>query len=288
MGGSELDSDDAAAHINALELDFVPAFAAPDSPPPRPPRSPRRPSSPRIAPPPLPVVEGDNALTGGSLSSIDEPPRPDRSRVTSPAVDNADEFDFEAFYTSYMDDNHLSENLAASVAISASSPTDHGGNEQAPHDDVSVYLRSPYAPIFLQNAFEMPRDPDKVAPATSRPITRQHHRAKAAVTTPRPNTNAKATRNSDRQTRCAQTRSPPALVGICPTRDRGQTNTTTANRIHAWLARIVYEPPPRLDSQRAPATRNPVADERADHALRDYGVPASCRGAASKCMRWHL
>ncbi|KAH9014700.1 hypothetical protein EDB85DRAFT_1899071 [Lactarius pseudohatsudake] len=85
MSGSDVDSNNAAEHINALDFDVTPTFAIPDSPPPRPPRSPRRPPSPRIAHPSLPVVEDDNSSTGGvktshssvfdSLESIDEPPR---------------------------------------------------------------------------------------------------------------------------------------------------------------------------------------------------------------------
>ncbi|KAH9013438.1 hypothetical protein EDB85DRAFT_1899748 [Lactarius pseudohatsudake] len=85
MSGSDVGSNGAAEHINALDFDFGPVIAVPDSPLPRPPRSPRRPPSPRIAHTSLPVVEDDNSSTGGvktshsSVSdfpeSIDEPPR---------------------------------------------------------------------------------------------------------------------------------------------------------------------------------------------------------------------
>ncbi|KAH9046932.1 hypothetical protein EDB84DRAFT_1622822, partial [Lactarius hengduanensis] len=193
MSGSDLDSDSAAEHINALEFDFDPIFAVPDSPPPRPPRSPHCPSSPRIAPPPLPVVEDDNTLRGGIKSAIssptssifhfpspiDEPPHPDRHSTTALTTDNTDEFNFEAFYTSYMRDNHLSKNLAVSV----SSLTDRRDNEKVLHNDISTHPRPQrYADIFPCHTFEQPRNPDKVTPAT----THEHSCANAAEPTPCP------------------------------------------------------------------------------------------------------
>ncbi|KAH9026579.1 hypothetical protein EDB85DRAFT_1893297 [Lactarius pseudohatsudake] len=138
-----------------------------------------------------------------------------------------------------MDDNHLSENLA----ISVSSPADHDDNEQALHDDMSMHPRSPYASTFLQNAFEMSRDPDEVTPAT---------------------------RNRDKQIRSTVPPSTTAPGDIGPTRDRGRPNTTAANQIHARLDQIIYEPPPRFYAHPTPPTHDPVADERTHRPLYDY------------------
>ncbi|KAH9030739.1 hypothetical protein EDB85DRAFT_2146471 [Lactarius pseudohatsudake] len=286
MSGSDLGSDGAAAHINALDFDFDPAFDVPDSPPPRPPLRPHSSYSPRFAPPPLPVVGDDNVLRKGVKSAIssptpsifrfpspiDEPPRPDRRSITAPTVINTDKFDltfYEAFYASHMDDNQLPEKFTAPAATSVSSPADHGNNEQASHDDVSAYPRSSYPPVFLQNAFERPRDPDEVTPTAPPVTTQERSRANAAGPTPRPpNTNPEATRNRDSQTHRTRPVLPSKTVSIAV---RPTSNESRTDHVRAWLAQILYEPPPRLDSRPAPSTRDPVTDERADRVLRDYG-----------------
>ncbi|KAH9009324.1 hypothetical protein EDB85DRAFT_2283004 [Lactarius pseudohatsudake] len=112
-----------------------------------------------------------------------------------------------------------------------------------------------------------------VEPAGPQPASPRRHRANAAVTTPRPpNANTEATRNRDRQTRSARPvpRPPIAPEDTRPTRDRNQLNTTAADRIRAWLARIVYELLPRPYPRTAPSNRDPVADDRADCAHRNY------------------
>ncbi|KAH9011055.1 hypothetical protein EDB85DRAFT_1901388 [Lactarius pseudohatsudake] len=259
-----------------------------------------------------------------------------------------------------MRDNHLSENLAVSV----SSLTDRGDNEKVLHDDISTHPRPQrYADIFPRHAFEQPRDPDEVTPAT----THEHSRANAAEPTPRPpdagptqvhgvqlalqqpasylartftripqnvlrinsawpspqtdppSTPAfitqqdpdEATRNRDRQTHRTQpvppsdpvatqlgrhidntqhplvrTRRQQQHIRTSQNQDRhahtepprttrersqGQARTTLQKRVQDWIARIDYEPLPRLGLQPAPSTRDPIADEHAEHVLCDYG-----------------
>ncbi|KAH9010981.1 hypothetical protein EDB85DRAFT_2160479 [Lactarius pseudohatsudake] len=84
------------------------------------------------------------------LTPVDEPPRQNQHNTTALTTDNADEFDFEVFYTSYMDDNNLIEGVKTSVLTS---------------DTASPKPSLPYyPPIFPPHAFEQPRDPDEVTP----------------------------------------------------------------------------------------------------------------------------
>ncbi|KAH9015303.1 hypothetical protein EDB85DRAFT_2156799 [Lactarius pseudohatsudake] len=52
--------------------------------------------------------------------------------------------------------------------------------------------------------------------------------------------------------------------------DPNQPSTTAASHIHVWLTQVAYEPISKPYSRTAPATHDPVADESADRALRDY------------------
>ncbi|KAH9026937.1 hypothetical protein EDB83DRAFT_2319710 [Lactarius deliciosus] len=284
MGGSDIDDQDAVTQINAiccnsppasayspdsnaLELSLTPFTATFDTPPPRPPRSPRRPYSPRITPPPLPVVEDDNTLERGVKTSpttsvlplpspVDDPPRqnspptPHKLILTAPTNDEPpqatppseekDDFDFEEFYLSYLNDNGLTH------------ADDH-------HTD-----------IFPRHALEMPRDPDEITPHTRH---RRRHHAKLPTppqtpTTPLPDEQRKrANAASTSQTR-------PTNPVTTRNRDRHDPTTTRANdRTREWLTQVIYEPPPRIDSRpiRPRPPLDPITEERTDHALREHG-----------------
>ncbi|KAH9027976.1 hypothetical protein EDB85DRAFT_1892754 [Lactarius pseudohatsudake] len=74
-------------------------------------------------------------------------------------------------------------------------------------------------------------------------------------------------RTSQNQDRHTHTEPPRATQE----RSQGQARTTLQERVQNWIARIVYETPPSLDSRPAPSTCDPVADERTELVLRDYG-----------------
>ncbi|KAH9048928.1 hypothetical protein EDB84DRAFT_1556590 [Lactarius hengduanensis] len=101
------------------------------------------------------------------------------------------------------------------------------------------------------------------------PQNPRRHRADTARNTPRlPNPNAEATHNRNGQTRGTQPvpLTPAAPMGV----QRSTHSIGDTSRIHAWLARIIYKPPPNPYSRFTPATRDPITDECTDHAHRDY------------------
>ncbi|KAH9083552.1 hypothetical protein EDB83DRAFT_27286 [Lactarius deliciosus] len=266
MGGSDLGDGD-TPQINALELSLTPFTAAFDTPPPRPPRSPRRSSSPRITSPPLPVVADDDTLERGVKTSptasilplpspVDDPPRQnspptphklilpaptnDEPPQTTPPSEEKDDFDFEEFYLSYINDNGLT------------------------HAD------DRHADIFPHHALEMPRDPDEVAPHARH---RRRHHVKPP-TLPQTPTMPLPAEQRNRANAASTAPTQPIAPVTARNRDRHDLTTARANdRIHDWLAQIAYEPPPRIDSRptRPRPPIDPIAEERADYALRDYG-----------------
>ncbi|KAH9043511.1 hypothetical protein EDB83DRAFT_2317998 [Lactarius deliciosus] len=278
MGGSDL-GDGCTPQINAIGLDFAPAFIDPtptpspshptlaslppvDKPPPRPPRSPRRPHSPKIASAPLPVVEDDNTLTGGvktssSASVLTFPaPTDELPHQTPPATPRKPVLPAPAH----------DESPSQAPGLKLPTPTEN----ESPPPRPPRNLRRVYGPLLLTNAFERPRDPDEITPQTPRvPATPQttsrHRRANAADTTsPAQPTNPVTTRTRDRHTQSTRH----------ARKERHTANIAHANdRIRGWLTRVIYEPPPRNDTRPA-RTRpplDPIAEERADHALREYG-----------------
>ncbi|KAH9009641.1 hypothetical protein EDB85DRAFT_1902862 [Lactarius pseudohatsudake] len=267
--------DVAPARAAALTLPSSPPhslYLPGDSPPPRPPRNPRRPSSPRLASPPLPVVEDDNSSTGGVKTSkssvfeflkpVDEPPRQNAAALED------DEDDWTLFAPKISP-------VTQQITPLRDEPTTQEGT--------STYT-SPrrHTDIFPRNAFEKPRDPDEVAPNASyenhavskqrpsNPVAEQLDRHIDKTQHPLVRTRRQQTRirTSQNQNRHEHTEQP---FRAAQERSQNQARTALQERIQDWLARIVYEPPPRLDSQPAPSTCDPAADERTEHVLRDYG-----------------
>ncbi|KAH8985845.1 hypothetical protein EDB86DRAFT_3083263 [Lactarius hatsudake] len=121
------------------------------APLPRPPRSPRCPCSPRIVPPPLPVVEDDKSPRGGvktsplaSVLALVKPTNesPHQVKPTIPC-------------------KHTLLALALNELPPQTTPTPPPRPQRSP-------LRK-YRPIFLPNVFKRPREPDKITPQAPRP-----------------------------------------------------------------------------------------------------------------------
>ncbi|KAH9018894.1 hypothetical protein EDB85DRAFT_1896972 [Lactarius pseudohatsudake] len=146
------------------DFDFTidPTVAAPESPPPRPPRSPRRPSSPRLASstysiiastpshaatPTLSKPEGSSAPPAQLLSNQSNTPRAEQF----PRLPTAEP-------PSVVEDDNNPRGGVKTLDDSVLDPVHPTPPPQNPR----------YADIFPRHAFEQPRDPDEVAPQTSR------------------------------------------------------------------------------------------------------------------------
>ncbi|KAH8993558.1 hypothetical protein EDB86DRAFT_2830081 [Lactarius hatsudake] len=236
---------------------FLPLVSPISTPPPRPPRSPRRPSSPRIAPPPLPIVEDDNAPTEGVKTS----PSASVLALVKPT-----------------DESPRQVKPAIPRKLVLPAPARNELPPQTPPMPPPKPQRSPlreYRPIFLPKALEWPRDPDEVRPQGPQPppVPRPRHtnrrdRANAAdvasppanpatlhATTRNREPNPVATHDRDRQTHK-------------PRRSRRDLHAVNKG-IHAWLDQIVHNPPPRPRSRARPSL-GAIAEERIDPELREY------------------
>ncbi|KAH9029667.1 hypothetical protein EDB85DRAFT_1965419 [Lactarius pseudohatsudake] len=141
---------------------------------------------------PRSIVADDNTPNGGVKSSIspvsspaspvfsfltpvDEPPRPDLRRKTLETVNAAEEFDFETFYASYCDDNHLPQHTIVSAAVPVLPSADHEPARPRPQH---------HHQIFPSRALERPRDPDQLAPAAQYIPGPQNHVTPAPAPSP--------------------------------------------------------------------------------------------------------
>ncbi|KAH9062483.1 hypothetical protein EDB83DRAFT_2519986 [Lactarius deliciosus] len=147
------------------------------------------------------------------------------------------------------------------------------------------------APVSAQNAVDSPRRP-RLAPLTPADREKCRHDGLCFRCRQHGHTTATCPQNATRQpphrlgiaTTQTQPRSqpvsdrdvappstpPPRPSNPIASRNRGQY---IDNRVHAWLAGVIYEPPPRTDLHpaRSLPPPDPIAEERADYALRNYG-----------------
>ncbi|KAH9034462.1 hypothetical protein EDB85DRAFT_1947238 [Lactarius pseudohatsudake] len=109
------------------------------------------------------------------LTPVDEPPRPDPREQNSEPATATDEFDFEAFYASYSDDNHLPQHAVVSTAAAVSPPANL---------EIAPPHHQHHHQIFLSHALERPRDPDQLAPAAQYIPGPQNHVTPAPTPSP--------------------------------------------------------------------------------------------------------
>ncbi|KAH8980287.1 hypothetical protein EDB86DRAFT_2835408 [Lactarius hatsudake] len=223
------------------------------TPPPPPPRSPRHPCSPRIMPPPLPVVEDDKSPRGGVK--------------TSPLASVL---------------GLLSTTLPHKLAPPAQIEDKSLPQMPPPRPPCSPLCA--YRPVFPINALERPRDPDEVAPQMPRmspspPTTSARHRANAVDAPPPPTHSTPQIVDRQHHTSTART-PPPRIVTMCNrdrhihetqgSRHQNQNQNSTRDRICAWLQQVIPNPPSHTRPRPPPPPLRRIDEERVDPELREY------------------